>query len=143
MKTLLAGAALLSGCVTVLVAQSAPGPASAPAQPQVSRAAEAAKYRTWLNQNCVGCHSNRVKQPADDPVNLETANVDDVIVSAATWERVLRKLAVRAMPPQGSKHPAEPEYVSFTTWLSASLDRAWIGKGLTPGRFVVHRLNRT
>jgi len=143
MKTLLAGAALLSGCVTVLVAQSAPGPASAPAQPQVSRAAEAAKYRTWLNQNCVGCHSNRVKQPADDPVNLETANVDDVIASAATWERVLRKLAVRAMPPQGSKHPAEPEYVSFTTWLSASLDRAWTGKGLTPGRFVVHRLNRT
>ncbi len=108
-----------------------------------SRAAEAAKYRTWLNQNCVGCHSNRVKQPADDPVNLESANVEDVLVSAATWERVLRKLAVRAMPPQGGKHPSEPEYVAFTTWLSTSLDRAWAGKGLTPGRFVVHRLNRT
>src|SRR4029077_18735699 len=103
----------------------------------------APKYRTWLNQTCVGCHSNRVKQPADDPVNLESANVDDVVAGAAMWERVLRKLAVRALPPQGSRHPSEPEYVAFTTWLSTSLDRAWAGKGLTPGRFVVHRLNRT
>src|SRR5262249_46924461 len=84
----------------------------------------------------------RVKQPADDPVNLEAASVDDVLTSAATWERVLRKLSVRAMPPPGAKHPSEPEYVAFTGWLSSSLDRAWAGKGLTPGRFVVHRLNR-
>jgi mono/diheme cytochrome c family protein len=146
MTKLLATAVLLCAGVTVLVAQSAPPAKPAPAngaEPAVSRAAEAAKYRTWLNQNCVGCHSNRVKQPADDPVNLEAANVEDVIASAATWERVLRKLAVRAMPPQGSKHPSEPEYGAFTTWLSTSLDRAWAGKGLTPGRFVVHRLNRT
>jgi hypothetical protein len=145
MRRLLLAASLLSAGVTVLVAQSTSAPAGAPgeAPTQVNRAAEAAKYRTWLNQNCVGCHSNRVKQPADDPVNLETASVDDVMTSAATWERVIRKLAVRAMPPQGSKHPSEPEYVAFTTWLSTSLDRAWGGKGLTPGRFVVHRLNRT
>jgi hypothetical protein len=146
MTKFLATGVLLCAGVTVLVAQSAPPAKSAPAtaaEPAVSRAADAAKYRTWLNQNCVGCHSNRIKQPADDPVNLEAANVDDVMASAATWERVLRKLAVRAMPPQGSKHPSEPEYVAFTSWLSTSLDRAWAGKGLTPGRFVVHRLNRT
>ncbi len=68
--------------------------------------------------------------------------MNDVLASAATWERVLRKLAVRAMPPQGSRHPGEPEYAGFTSWLSTSLDRAWSGKA-TPGRFVVHRLNRT
>ena len=146
MTKFLATGALLCAGVTVLVAQSAPPAKPTPAnaaEPAVSRAADAAKYRTWLNQNCVGCHSNRVKQPADDPVNLEAANVDDLLASAATWERVLRKLAVRAMPPQGSKHPSEPEYAAFTSWLSTSLDRAWAGKGLTPGRFVVHRLNRT
>ena len=59
------------------------------------------------------------------------------------WERVLRKLAVRAMPPQGSKHPDEPEYVAFTGWLTGSLDRAWAGKSTPAGRYVVHRLNRT
>jgi hypothetical protein len=61
---------------------------------------------------------------------------------AATWERVLRKLSVRAMPPQGMPHPTEAEYTGFTTWLASSLDRAWVGKS-TPGRYVVHRLNRT
>ncbi|HXD75915.1 MAG TPA: DUF1592 domain-containing protein [Vicinamibacterales bacterium] len=126
-------------CLGVTAFAQAPVPAPAPAAPTVD---QAAKYRTWLNQNCVGCHSNRVKQPADDPINLEAANTADLLKDAATWERVLRKLAVRAMPPQGTRHPAEPEYVAFTTWLSTSLDRAWAGK-FTPGRFVVHRLNRT
>ncbi len=75
-------------------------------------------------------------------MNLEAASVDDVLKSAATWERVLRKLSVRAMPPQGSKHPDEPGYVAFTTWLAGSLDRAWEPRS-NPGRYVVHRLNRT
>ena len=53
----------------------------------------------------------------------------------------LRKLSVRAMPPPGIPRPAEAEYAAFTNWLAASLDRAWEGRG-TPGRYVVHRLNR-
>src|SRR5258706_8950955 len=121
MKKILATAALVSACATLLVAQSAPAPALV--HPQVDRVAEAAKYRTWLNQNCVGCHSSRVKQPADDPINLESAATDNLLPNAATWERVLRKLAVRAMPPPGSRHPAEPEDVRLTTWHSTPLDR--------------------
>src|SRR5262249_51306696 len=103
--------------------------------------ADAAKYQAWVKQYCVACHSNRVQTPANNPVNLETASLTDPIPHAGTWERVLRKLAVRAMPPQGTPHPAEAEYAAFTSWLSASLDRAWEGKA-TPGKYVVHRLNR-
>src|SRR5688500_5264219 len=58
------------------------------------------------------------------------------------WERVLRKLSVRAMPPQGMPHPKETEYVAVTTWLASSLDRQWQGKA-TPGKYVLHPLNRT
>src|SRR5262249_26225710 len=105
-------------------------------------AADAAKYRAWVNQYCVGCHNNKTASPANEPVNLEAASLDDLLPHAATWERVLRKLGVRAMPPQGLKHPTEAEYVGFTTWLSNALDRAWEGHA-TPGRYVVHRLNRT
>jgi hypothetical protein len=76
-------------------------------------------------------------------VDLEKANLDDVVASAATWERVLRKLSVRAMPPQGTPHPQESEYAGFTAWLANSLDRAWASRGASPGRYVVHRLNRT
>jgi mono/diheme cytochrome c family protein len=113
---------------------------TAVAAPAPSRA-ETERYRAWVKQYCVGCHSSRSPQPANDPVNLETASLDDLLPHAATWERVLRKLAVRAMPPQGMPRPAEPEFAAFTGWLARSLDRAWEGRP-TPGRYVVHRLNR-
>ncbi len=94
-----------------------------------------------LNKYCVSCHNKRAPLPADSPVVLEAANFDDLLSSAGTWERVLRKLSVRAMPPQGMPRPTEAEYAGFTGWLAASLDHAWEGH-TTPGRFVVHRLNR-
>jgi hypothetical protein len=66
---------------------------------------------------------------ANDPVNLETASLEDLTKDAATWERVLRKLNVRAMPPQGMPHPTEASYTDFTGWLTTSLDRGLAGQG--------------
>ena len=124
-----------------LSAQSAAPAATAP-RPQAAVANPVAQHRAMLKQYCVSCHNTRSPQPASEPVNLETANLDDVSASAATWERVLRKLSVRAMPPQGMPHPTETDYQAFTTWLSASLDRAAAARN-SPGRYVAHRLNRT
>jgi mono/diheme cytochrome c family protein len=125
-------------------AQAAPAAAAAPARPAVTVAspADAPKYQAMLKQYCFACHSSKAPQPGNDPVNLEVASLDNLLPHAETWERVLRKLSVRAMPPQGAPHPPEAEYAAFTSWLSASLDQAWRGKS-TPGRYVVHRLNRT
>ena len=119
-----------------------PRPAAATAAQPVASADETAKYQAWVKQYCISCHNSRTASPANEPVNLETASLTNLLPQAATWERVLRKLSVRAMPPQGMPHPTETDYVGFTTWLSSSLDRAWQGKS-TPGRYVVHRLNRT
>jgi len=117
---------------------------AAPAQAAAPAAADQATVdskKAWVKQYCVTCHNARNPLPATDPVNLENASLDDLTKDGATWERVLRKLNVRAMPPQGMPHPTEASYADFTGWLSASLDRAWEGKA-TPGRYVVHRLNR-
>jgi cytochrome c5 len=134
-------------------ANQAPAPASAQPRPApapaakvaaaapAASAADAAKHKAWVKQYCVACHNERNPLPANDPLKLDSANFDDVLADADTWERVLRKLSVRAMPPQGSPHPSEAEYVGFTTWLSSSLDRGWSTRG-NPGRYVVHRLNR-
>jgi len=103
--------------------------------------ADSAKSRAFVNQYCIGCHNKRTLNPADGPVNLEPAAFDDLLGHAGTWERVIRKLSVRAMPPPGMPRPTEPEYAAFTSWLATSLDRAWEGHS-SPGRFVVHRLNR-
>ena len=123
-----------------LSAQSAPA-VPAP-RPQAAAVNPVAQHRAMLTQYCIGCHNTRSPQPASEPVNLETANLDDVSASAATWERVLRKLSVRAMPPQGMPHPTEPEYAAFTSWLAGSLDRAAAARN-NPGRYIAHRLNRT
>jgi mono/diheme cytochrome c family protein len=124
--------------VAGLAAQSRPGKTpDSPGDP-----AETARYRAWLNQYCVGCHGARSPQPANDPLNLESASLDDPIKSAASWERVLRKLSVRAMPPAGSPRPEEAEYAAFTGWLAGTLDRAWAGHPGAPGLDVIHRLNR-
>jgi hypothetical protein len=70
-----------------------------------------------LKQYCFACHSSKSPQPGNDPVNLEVASLDNLLPHAATWERVLRKLSVRAMPPQGTPHPAEAIH-GVHRWLS-------------------------
>jgi mono/diheme cytochrome c family protein len=140
---LTAGLAWVSAAA--LLAQSGTAPAKQVARTAVQSgpaAADTAKHRAWLKQYCIGCHNSRSASPANDPVNLEAASLDDLLPHAATWERVLRKLGVRAMPPQTSPHPSEADYAGFTTWLAGSLDRAWAAKS-TPGKYVLHRLNRT
>jgi len=121
---------------------ASPRPAAAAAAQPVAAADQTAKHQAFIKQYCISCHNSRTASPANEPVNLESASLTNLLPQATTWERVLRKLSVRAMPPQGMPHPTEADYVGFTTWLSSSLDRAWQGKS-TPGRYVVHRLNRT
>jgi mono/diheme cytochrome c family protein len=132
-------ASVVFGIGASLVAQTASRQTSA-APPASSASADAAKYRALVNKYCLSCHNDHTANPAD-PVNLEGAAFDDLLGHAGTWERVLRKLSVRAMPPPGMPRPTEAEYAGFTGWLATSLDHAWEGKS-TPGRFVVHRLNR-
>ena len=136
MSKFLITTALVCGSVTIpLMAQTAGAPTAK------GGATADAKHRAFVNQYCIACHSKRAANPAEAPVNLETAAFDDLLAHADTWERVLRKLSVRAMPPPGVPRPPEAEYAAFTNWLATSLDRAWEGHS-TPGRYVVHRLNR-
>jgi mono/diheme cytochrome c family protein len=147
-----AGTAARPQAPAATVAEGVAGPRSASATArslerrpplQAASAADAKTYRAFVNKYCVGCHNSRNAQPPSEPVDLEKASLDDVLSSAATWERVLRKLSVRAMPPQNMPRPQETEYAAFTTWLANSLDQAWAARGTSPGLYVVHRLNRT
>ena len=131
-------------CVAIsapLIFISAPLRAQTATTPSKAATSADGKNRAFVNQYCIACHSKRAVNPAEGPVNLESASFDDLLGHADTWERVLRKLSVRAMPPPGVPRPSEAEYAGFTSWLAASLDRAWEGHS-TPGRYVVHRLNR-
>jgi len=146
------------GVAALLLAQTGNGtPAQATSQSQTTARPSAAttpvaattanaggdmqKNRAFLDKYCVTCHNKRGALPANDPLNLDAEASTDLLGHAATWERVLRKLSVRAMPPQGLPRPTEAEYAAFTGSLAASLDHAWEGRS-NPGRYVVHRLNK-
>jgi hypothetical protein len=144
MKKVVAATVLVWVAAAVLVVGQ--GVSALPGGPDKARptggpGSDAAKHRAWLDQYCVSCHSGRSPQPGNDPLNLQSASLEDPLKDAATWERVLRKLSVRAMPPAGVPRPQEGEYAAFTAWLADSLDRAWAGHS-TPGLHVIHRLNR-
>jgi hypothetical protein len=64
-------------------------------------AQDAAKSRAFVDKYCVACHNQKTAFPADGQVRLDPAGFDDLTGHAETWERVLRKLSVRAMPPPG------------------------------------------
>ena len=80
--------------------------------------------------------------PAGAPLALDKANLADPGADADVWERVVKKLGVGAMPPQGSPTPGHAELTQFRSALVASLDSAAAKKN-NPGRYVLHRLNRT
>src|SRR6516225_4114219 len=51
---------------------------------------------------CAGCHSDKARTGG---LSLQSADFGDVSKSAETWEKVIRKLRVGAMPPQGAARP--------------------------------------
>jgi hypothetical protein len=95
-----------------------------------------------VTKYCVACHNTRNPLPAGAPLALDKANFADPGADAATWERVVKKLGVGAMPPQGSPTPGAAELAKFRSALITSLDAAAAKKN-NPGRYVLHRLNRT
>jgi mono/diheme cytochrome c family protein len=143
MKKWIAAVASVCAGSVLLLAQSTTAPKPAAPATAAAKVPDAKTSRAFLNQYCVGCHNTRAPQPTADPVDLEKASLDNLLPDAKMWERVLRKLSVRAMPPSNMPIPKEAEYVGFTTWLANSLDRAWAARGTQPGHYVVHRLNRS
>ena len=56
--------------------------------------------RAFLNRHCVSCHNAKLKNPAG-ALSLDLVDVDNVGENAAVWEKTVRKLHARAMPPAG------------------------------------------
>src|SRR5262249_48222414 len=84
----------------------------------------------------------KAKIPAGAPLYLDTANLNDPAADAAVWEKVIRKLGVGAMPPQGAASPENAKLTEFRTWLMTALDQAAAERN-NPRRYALHRLNPT
>ena len=106
-----------------------------------ARAQPATSDRQGLVQDyCVRCHNDR---RLTGGLSLEGVQADDPTAHAEIWEKVLRKLQARSMPPVGSPRPDEVVYAQVIRALELAIDRA-ADATPRPGRTAsFHRLSRT
>src|SRR5688500_1523161 len=69
--------------------------------------------RQIIDQYCIACHNARTKS---GELTLESADLARVGDDPQSWERVLRRLRARAMPPAGVRRPAEHQYEQLVSY---------------------------
>jgi hypothetical protein len=88
----------------------------------------------------VSCHDSETKKGGLD---LNAAEAENPAKRPEVWEKVVRKLRGRQMPPPGRARPTESEYAALQAELENRLDRAAQDRP-APGRTAaMRRLNRT
>lgn len=98
----------------------------------------ASQHRATLNLYCVTCHNEKLKTAG---LMLDKADIEHISDSAPVWEKVVRKLRTRAMPPSGLPRPDLATYDSLAAYLETELDRS-AAANPNPGRPAMHRVNR-
>ena len=87
---------------------------------------------------CVACHNDRAKTGG---VSFEGMTAQSIGQHADVFEKAVRKLRGRVMPPPGSRQPDAATADALVAWLETSLDKA-AGQAHVPDTIVLHRLNR-
>ena len=99
-----------------------------------------APHQPLVDQYCASCHNDNLKTAE---LALDVVSTRPVAENAEIWEKVVRKLRARQMPPVGNPRPDEATYEAAVSSLSASLDRAAEAQP-NPGRTdTLRRLTRT
>ena len=97
------------------------------------------KQQWGLVENyCFKCHN--IEDWAGT-IAFDTMSMDDVPASADVWEKAIRKLRGRLMPPPGKPQPDNAAVASLISFLETSLDGAPSARSEV-GREGLHRLNR-
>ena len=132
---------LAVGFVGAPGAQQAPAPASPlPASADASAGRPEAPYRAVVATYCLSCHNTKTKAGG---LELDAINAQELGAHQEAWEKVVRKLRARQMPPQGARRPEEATHTAALASLEAALDSV-SATAPNPGRTdTFRRLNRT
>lgn len=99
-----------------------------------------ALVKDLVTQHCLECHNRDDKRSG---LALDRVLSEDLAAHTKVWERVVRKVSARQMPPLGKPRPDERAYDAFVAALETALDRAAAAHP-DPGRTpTLRRLNRT
>jgi hypothetical protein len=92
-----------------------------------------------LKNRCEKCHNS---EDWAGGVAFDTMLPAEVASDAETWEKAVRKLRGRLMPPPGQTQPDQQTIDGFVSWMEGELDHAAVSR-TAPGNVGLHRLNRT
>jgi mono/diheme cytochrome c family protein len=91
-----------------------------------------------IKQYCVGCHNDKAKTGG---VTFQGITSESIAKDPEVFEKAVRKLRGRVMPPPGAKQPDGKAMDSLVAWLEDSLDKLPNTQRITD-QVVLHRLNR-
>jgi len=129
---------LCVGALLLLMSSSVSLQTKAQSAAQTPAAAALDPHRAMLSTYCFTCHSERAKIGG---LSLEGLNLQSPAENAQIWEKALRKLRGRLMPPPGNPQPAQKDIDSFAAWMETTLDTT--AKGPKAAFVPIHRMNRT
>jgi hypothetical protein len=112
---------------------------AAPQQPTSSAVPPPTAHRALLDKYCVTCHSDKLKTGG---LTLQSADLSKVAENADIWEKVIKKVRVEAMPPQGMPRPDKATLNLFASSLENAIDTQAALRP-NPGHSTLHRLNRS
>jgi len=107
-----------------------------PAQTELD--AQADEQWGVLNDYCMDCHN---LEDYSGGLALDLMDHESIRADAEVWEKVVRKLRGRMMPPPGQEKPENQKVDEFVAWLEGNLDQPKAFED--PGEKLLHRLNRT
>jgi len=91
-----------------------------------------------IQHYCTGCHSDKAKMGG---VSFQNITAASVAKDPELFEKAVRKLRGRVMPPPGARQPDAKAVDSLVAWLEDSLDKLPNPQHVTDSQ-VLHRLNR-
>jgi mono/diheme cytochrome c family protein len=104
-----------------------------------SRAQDPAEaHLATIQQYCGGCHNDKAKTGGVSFQNITPASIAK---DPELFEKAVRKLRGRVMPPPGARQPDGKAIDSLVAWLEASLDKIPEQAHITD-QVALHRLNR-
>jgi mono/diheme cytochrome c family protein len=109
--------------------------------PQVTPASKTPDAQlATIKQYCAGCHSDRLKSGG---VSFEGLTAENIGQHPDVFEKAVRKLRGRVMPPPNARQPDQATVDALVSWLEDSLDHAAAaGPSHLQDQVVLHRLNR-
>jgi len=131
------GVALAAAAVLPVATRPAENSTSAAAPAGHSTFDQHSVWQTWKIY-CDTCHVGPKSRAGVNLESLDLANLDN---NGALWEKVLRKLRSREMPPPGVPRPAGATYETLVKSIEAERDRLADVRP-NPGRPTLNRLNR-